>query len=551
MDIEKKFEFHFATIWEKVSDYVPDDIALVSGENKKNWRDYEQTSAKIASFLKDRGIKKNSKVGLYLFNCNEYLESQFATFKVMGVPINVNYRYKSEELIYLLDNSDSEAVFFHESYLDQILLIYKNLPNIKTWIQIGGKESPKINNFFLYENILLSNAPMERIKRDEDSIYMIYTGGTTGMPKGVMYTHGSFVISMFGGLKMQGYDVPDVRKKENIFQLKEVIQKRSHENDSTRCLIACPLMHGTGMFLGGFMTHCLGGSIITIPEIGLDPAKLLREIEINKVNNLIIVGDAFAKPILNELDSGHKNGNPYDISSLQIIISSGVIWSADVKAGILKHHDVKLFDSMGSSEGGMGSSVSSRKKSVKTAKFRMNPDVIVLGDDGRIVEPGSGVRGLVGTSGLVPLGYYKDPVKSAETFKEVNGKRYSFPGDYALVESDGSVTLLGRGSNCINSAGEKIYPEEVEEALKLDPSIDDVLVVGVEDEKYGQKVVAVASFNKDMSITEDDLKTNTKAHLSSYKVPKNIKFVEKVSRAPNGKADYKWAKELAKEFINA
>ena len=170
MDIEKKFEFHFATIWEKVSDYVPDDIALVSGENKKNWRDYEQTSAKIASFLKDRGIKKNSKVGLYLFNCNEYLESQFATFKVMGVPINVNYRYKSEELIYLLDNSDSEAVFFHESYLDQILLIYKNLPNIKTWIQIGGKESPEINNFFLYENIVLSNEPMERIKRDEDNI---------------------------------------------------------------------------------------------------------------------------------------------------------------------------------------------------------------------------------------------------------------------------------------------------------------------------------------------------------------------------------------------
>lgn len=551
MDIEKKFEFHFATIWEKVSDYVPDDIALVSGENKKNWKEYEQTSAKIASFLKDRGIKKNSKVGLYLFNCNEYLESQFATFKVMGVPINVNYRYKSEELIYLLDNSDSEAVFFHESYLDQILLIYKNLPNIKTWIQIGGKESPEINNFFLYENIVLSNEPMERIKRDEDNIYMIYTGGTTGMPKGVMYSHGSFVISMFGGLKMQGYDVPDVRKKENILQLKEVIQKRSHENNSTRCLIACPLMHATGMFLGGFMTHCLGGSIITIPEIGLNPVKLLREIEINRVNNLVIVGDAFAKPILNELDLGNKNGNPYDISSLQIIISSGVIWSADVKAGILKHHDVKLFDSMGSSEGGMGSSVSSRKKSIKTAKFRMNPDVIVLGDNEKIVEPGSGVRGLVGTSGLVPLGYYKDPVKSAETFKEVNGKRYSFPGDYALVESDGSLTLLGRGSNCINSAGEKIYPEEVEEALKLDPSIDDVLVVGVEDEKYGQKVVAIASFNKDMSITEDDLKTNTKAHLSSYKVPKNIKFVEKVCRAPNGKADYKWAKELAKEFKNA
>jgi fatty-acyl-CoA synthase len=298
------------------------------------------------------------------------------------------------------------------------------------------------------------------------------------------------------------------------------------------------------------MTHCLGGSIITIPEIGLNPEKILSEISTTGANNLVIVGDAFAKPLLKELDAGKEKAEPYDISSLKIIISSGVIWSAEVKQGILGHHDVKLFDSMGSSEGGMASSVSSRKKSVKTAKFKINPDVIVLGDDGAIVEPGSGIRGLVGTSGMVPQGYYKDPVKSAQTFKEVHGKRYSFPGDYALVEEDGSITLLGRGSNCINSAGEKIYPEEVEEALKLNINIDDVLVVGVDDEKFGQKVVAVASFNDGMSIEEHSLREETKKHLSSYKVPKNIKFVDKVHRAPNGKADYKWATELAKEFIN-
>ena len=550
MKINDNFELHLATIWEHISDLVPNELACISGDEKKTWSEYEKTSARIASFLNKRGVKKDTKVGLYLFNCSEYLTSQFAIMKVMGVPINVNYRYQSDELVYLFDNSDSEVVFFHESYSDQVKQVYKKLPGVKTWIQIGGVKDTEIDGCFSYEEIISSNDPMERIVRDEDNIYMIYTGGTTGMPKGVMYKHGEFSVAMYGGLKSQGYEVPDMRFRENIKDLKEIIIKKSKSNDLTRCLIACPLMHGTGMFLGGFMTHCLGGSIITIPEIGLNPEKILSEISTTGANNLVIVGDAFAKPLLRELDAGKEKAEPYDISSLNIIISSGVIWSAEVKQGILEHHDVKLFDSMGSSEGGMASSVSSRKKSVKTAKFKINPDVIVLGDDGAIVEPGSGIRGLVGTSGMVPQGYYKDPVKSAQTFKEVHGKRYSFPGDYALVEEDGSITLLGRGSNCINSAGEKIYPEEVEEALKLNINIDDVLVVGVDDEKFGQKVVAVASFNEGMGIEEHALREETKKHLSSYKVPKNIKFVDKVNRAPNGKADYKWAAELAKEFIN-
>lgn len=550
MKINDNFELHLATIWEHISDLVPNELACISGDEKKTWSEYEKTSARIASFLNKRGVKKDTKVGLYLFNCSEYLTSQFAIMKVMGVPINVNYRYQSDELVYLFDNSDSEVVFFHESYSDQVKQVYKKLPGVKTWIQIGGVKDTEIDGCFSYEEIISSNDPMERIVRDEDNIYMIYTGGTTGMPKGVMYNHGEFSVAMYGGLKSQGYEVPDMRFRENIKDLKEIIIKKSKSNDLTRCLIACPLMHGTGMFLGGFMTHCLGGSIITIPEIGLNPEKILSEISTTGANNLVIVGDAFAKPLLRELDAGKVKAEPYDISSLNIIISSGVIWSAEVKQGILEHHDVKLFDSMGSSEGGMASSVSSRKKSVKTAKFKINPDVIVLGDDGAIVQPGSGIRGLVGTSGMVPQGYYKDPVKSAQTFKEVHGKRYSFPGDYALVEEDGSITLLGRGSNCINSAGEKIYPEEVEEALKLNINIDDVLVVGVDDEKFGQKVVAVASFNEGMGIEEHVLREETKKHLSSYKVPKNIKFVDKVNRAPNGKADYKWAAELAKEFIN-
>ena len=539
-------DLHFANIWEHISDIIPNRIAIVCGENKKTWKEYEQDSAKLASFLSSQGIKENSKVGLYLHNSNEYLEAQFATFKVMGVPINVNYRYKSGELIYLLDNSDAEAVFFQACYADQVEDIAKELPNIKTWIQVGNDSNKNLSFVVKYNDIINDHQQMERIIRSEDNTYMIYTGGTTGMPKGVMYTHGGFATSMFGTLKQQGYEVPDVRNRDNLLKLEPILKKMDENDSLNSCLIACPLMHGTGMFLGGFLTHVLGGTVITVPSLGLDPELLLNQVKTSKVKTMVIVGDAFAKPILAELDKAKDQNKPYDISSLQTLISSGVIWSAKVKAGLLKHHDMNLFDSMGSSEGGMGSSMSSRDNPAQTAKFKMNSNVIVLSDENKLVEPGSGIRGKIGTSGLVPIGYYKDPEKSASTFKDFDGVRYSFPGDYAMVETDGSITLLGRGSNCINSAGEKIYPEEVEEAIKLDSNIYDCLVVGIDDERFGQKVVAVASFEKNKEILFDDLIKNTRNHLSGYKLPKMIKFVDEVKRAPNGKADYKWALEIAK-----
>ena len=536
---------HFANIWENVSDIIPDEIAVISGNDTKTWKEYENTSARIASFLNSRGIKENSKVGLYLHNGNEYLEAQFASFKLMGVPINVNYRYKAKELIYLLDNSDSEAVFFQGCYSDQVKLIAKDLPKVKTWIQVEDSNAELLDFAYSYKEIISKSPSMPRMERNENNILMIYTGGTTGMPKGVMYTHGSFVVSIFGGLKAQGYKVPDVRDRENIIQLRSIIIEMCEANSLSKCLIACPLMHGTGMFLGGFMTHNLGGAIITVPKVGLDPSLLLNQVKSSKATSMVIVGDAFAKPILEELDNAQSKNTPYDISSLRILISSGVIWSAEVKTALLAHHDMKLFDSMGSSEGGMGSSISSRDKPAKTAKFKINKDSIVLGDNGELVKPGSGERGLIGTSGLVPVGYYKDPEKSAITFKDFQGIRYSFPGDYALIDSDGGITLLGRGSNCINSAGEKIYPEEVEEAIKLNRSVYDCLVVGAKDDKFGQKVVAVVSLIKNSVIDQADLIESTRAHISGYKLPKVVIFVDKIQRAPNGKADYKWANGVA------
>tara|TARA_B100001559_G_scaffold316890_1_gene321128 strand:- start:318 stop:1247 length:930 start_codon:yes stop_codon:yes gene_type:complete len=308
-------------------------------------------------------------------------------------------------------------------------------------------------------------------------------------------------------------------------------------------------MHGTGMWLGAFLPLLLGGTAITTSNLGFDPDQLWAQVQNKKATNIVIVGDAFAKPMLDALNRGESDGNPYDISSVQVIISSGVMWSAEVKQGLLEHHDMKLMDTMGSTEGGMGASVTTRDNPPATAKFALNPGVIVLADDGEILSPGSKKIGLIGTSGLVPVGYYKDEKKSAETFREVNGVRYSFPGDYAKLEADGTITLLGRGSNCINSAGEKIYPEEVEEALKKDVLVFDCLVVGMPDEKFGQKIVAVVSTVDNQQVDEAELIENTRKSIAGYKLPKTILFADEVQRAPNGKANYKWAKAFAEEQL--
>ena len=530
----------FASVWEMISDIIPENDALICGEYIVSWKQYDERSSKIATALFNAGLSHNSKAGLYLNNSNEYLICQNAIFKVGGVPINVNYRYVEEELIYILENSDSEAIFYHSCYGERIKKIEKHLPNIKAWIEIPDNTESQFSKSLKYDDLLNDLKPMERIIRDPETVYMLYTGGTTGMPKGVMYKQGEFLVYLFRTLKAMGYDVP-----EDLDNLEERIISQNQSGEFIKSLVGCPLMHGTGMWLGAFLPLNLGGTVITTPNLGFDANQLWAQVEDKNVTNVVIVGDAFAKPMLDALDIAKSVGKPFDISSLKTIISSGVMWSEGVKNGLLEHHDMQLMDTMGSTEGGMGSSVSTRDNPPKTAKFSINPGVIILTDDGEILEPGSEKIGLIGTSGLVPIGYYKDEAKSAKTFKEINGTRYSFPGDYAQFQPDGTITLLGRGSNCINSAGEKIYPEEVEEAIKRNDEIFDCLVVGIPDEKFGQKVIAVASLIEGKDVSESKLIDSTREFIAGYKLPKKIIIVEHVQRAPNGKADYKWANEIA------
>ena len=535
----------FASVWEMVADLVPENDALICGEDIVSWKDYDLKSSKVASALVEAGLGPNSKAGLYLNNSNEYLIGQNAIFKIGGVPINVNYRYVEEELIYLLDNSDAEAVFYHSCYSSRINEIAKSLPNIKAWIEVSDGSKSKFNQGMQFEEILQNYSPMERITRDPETIYMLYTGGTTGMPKGVMYKQGEFLAFLFRTLKAMGYDVP-----EDLNNLEESIKTSKTNDQFIKSLVGCPLMHGTGMWLGAFLPLLLGGTVITTSNLGFDSDQLWKQVEDKRATNIVIVGDAFAKPMLDSLDVAKEKNEPYDISSVKVIISSGVMWSSEVKQGLLSHHDMTLMDTMGSTEGGIGSSVTTRDNPSETAKFSINPGVIILADDGEILEPGSKKIGLIGTSGLVPVGYYKDEKKSAETFREINGVRYSFPGDYAKLASDGTITLLGRGSNCINSAGEKIYPEEVEEALKKNDDVFDCLVVGMPDEKFGQKIVAVVSTVNNKKLDQLQLIDDTRKIIAGYKLPKVIIFTDEVQRAPNGKANYKWAKSFAEEQLS-
>jgi len=535
-------KLHFAKIWESNSSLVPNEPALFNNNKTINWRSFDELSSKLASYLIKMGLGEDSKVGIYMQNCNEYMIAQFAAFKIGAVPINVNYRYKKDELIYLFDNSDAEAIIFQSNFHQQILLIQNDLPKVKAFVETSQNDFGKESTFDSLENIMQTFSPLDHQDRSEDEIYMIYTGGTTGMPKGVMYKQGGFVTSMLKTLKTMGFSVP-----KEIDGLPDEIMKLKEINALPKSLVACPLMHGTGMWLGAFLPLLTGGSVITVPNSSFDPDEIWKVVQQQKVTSLVIVGDAFAKPLLESLKDSKNRNEMYDISSLLLIISSGVMWSHEVKQELLEYQDMILIDAMGSSEGGMGSSITSRNMQSSTAQFKLNPGVIILDEDNNLVTPGSKTIGKIGTSGLVPEGYYKDPIKSAETFREFEGVRYSFPGDFAQYNPDGTIKLLGRGSNCINTAGEKVYPEEVEEAIKKHPNVVDCLVIGVTDKKFGERVAAVASLTKDSLLEEAELIDFVKKIISSYKVPKTIIFRNKIERAPNGKANYDWAKAEIKK----
>ena len=535
-------EKQFATIWESIADSIGDSPAVTQGTVTRTWSEYEQRASRLASALVDAGLQPQSKVGLYLYNSNEYLEAQFATFKFRGVPVNVNYRYLDEELLYLLDNSDAEALFFHSSLGDRVARVVDRLPKLKLLVEVSDDGEHHVVTAIPYNTLLADYDPMPRITRDEDDIYMLYTGGTTGMPKGVMYQMGSLVEGFVnGGLAFIGMTPP-----AEISQLGTTVRDAHASGIRPITIPGCPIMHGTGMWIGAMMPQSGGAHVVTLQKRSFDAHEMFQVVQDKKAPLAVVVGDSFVKPMIRALDEAIAKGTPYDASSLKMIASSGVMWTSEVKEALLDRIEhVVLLDAMGSSEGSMGTSISMKGLPPKTAKFAVAPTTKVFTDDDREVVPGSGEIGKVAAGGAVPLGYYKDPEKSSKTFRTINGVRYSFPGDMATVEADGSLTLLGRGSQVINSGGEKIFPEEVEEAVKRVEGVLDCLVVGIDDEKFGQAVTAVASLSPGAKVEEAAIIANVKTQLAGYKAPKRVVFVTQIPRAPNGKADYKTARDMA------
>jgi acyl-CoA synthetase (AMP-forming)/AMP-acid ligase II len=536
-------EMHFATVWESITDALPDAPAITHGDTTRTWAEYTDRAARVASALTAAGLGRDAKTALYMYNCNEYLEAQYGCMKTRGVPINVNYRYLDEELWYLLDNSDSEAIVFHSSLGDRVARVAERLPKLKLLIEVDdGEGAGQVASALAYNDVIASNDPMERIERAEDDIYMLYTGGTTGMPKGVMYATGG----MASGLIASGFPLLGVTPPTDAAEVADIVTTVYHEGRQLISIPCAPLMHGTGLWIGTFIPHLAGGHVVTLTNRSLDAHEVLATVEHHRANAVTIVGDSFAKPLIRALDEGKPDGSTYDTSSIAVISSSGVMWTTEVKDQLLDRiEQAILVDAMGSTEGTMGTQISMKGVTPDTATFAQAPTTKVFTDDDREVLPGSDDVGMVAAGGNVPLGYFKDEEKSARTFRVINGLRYSFPGDFAKVAADGSLILLGRGSQVINTGGEKVFPEEVEEAVKRVDGVVDCLVVGVDNEKFGQAVTAVVSLAAGASVDSATIIESVKTDLAGYKAPKSVIFVDQVPRAPNGKADYRAAKDHA------
>ena len=540
--------FNLASAWEVIADHRGDALALHCGDVSRTWSAFEHRSARLAGALAGVGIGIGDNVALALYNGNEYMEAEFAAFKVRAAPCNVNYRYVEAELEYLIDNSDAKAVFFDASLAERFDHIRRKLDSVQLWILVGDGDAP--DWAVAYESVITASEPAARIDRQADDLWILYTGGTTGHPKGVMWPHGNIAA-----ISKRTFDAIGVAFPAALEEIPSAIDAIDALGLTPRQLAASPLMHGTAG-IGALSTLFVGGAVITTTSRRLDTAELWRTVEQQRCTNVSIVGDVFCVPMVDELDVRAAAGDPVDLTSVRLVTSSGVMWSQPVKDRLLSHaravgSSLACFDSLGSSEGVgfAGKQSSSGGTDTETAKFELGPNAAVFTPDGRRVEPGSEELGQLAVGGPIPLGYYGDPVKSAETFREIEGHRWSIPGDWATVAADGTITLLGRGSVSINTGGEKVFPEEIEEELKLLDAVVDVNVVGVPDPKWGSAVTAVVELVDGSQVTDEELVDALRSRLSGYKLPKHIVRVDALYRSPNGKADYKWAVKTARDAL--
>ena len=530
-----------ADVWEAIAAVQPDATAFIQGERRLSWGAFDARADALAAHLIAAGLERQSKVAAYLYNGPEYVEAYYAAFKGGFAPVNTNYRYGPDELYYLFDNADAQAIVFHAGFAEILESLRPRLTRVKAWIAVAEPGHP-IPDWASDYDAVVAEPPAQRPARapwdrSVDDLLLLYTGGTTGMPKGVMWRQDDlFNVIGAGGNALLG--IPPATTTPEIV---ERIQSPEHQRPIM--LIACPLMHGTGQF-SNLICFNAGGTAAYLPSRKFDAMELWDEVDRIGATNVVIVGLAFSTPMLEALEA---NPGRWDLSTVRSMSSSGSMWSQENKKGLLSYaKNAMIFDSFGSSEAvGMGVSASAPGAEAQTAAFALGPNCAVFSEDGRRIQPGSGERGLVAVTGFLPVGYYKDREKTEKTFKTIEGVRWSVPGDWAEVNEDGTLKLLGRGSVCINTGGEKVFPEEVEEALKTHPVVRDAVVVGLPDARFGERICAVVETDGSAEPSLHELSEHVRGRLAAYKAPRELVLVETIGRAPNGKVDYKAVKERA------
>ena len=526
-------DWNLADLFESIADRVGERTAFVCGEQRRSYAEFEARANRLAHALAARGVGRGDQVGLYMTNCAEYLEAMIACFKIGAVPVNVNFRYVAEELRYLLADSRAVALIHHREFAPRVAAVRSALPRLRSVLAVddGSRADLAAAGAEDYEAALAAASPARDFaKRSPDDLYVIYTGGTTGMPKGVMWRQEDFFFAGMMGANPAG--PPPERPEE--------VAERAASKPPQAAMSAAPLIHGAGQ-LGCWIALLQGWKMCLAPRF--DPHLVWSTVERERPISLSIVGDAMARPLAEALDE-----KSYDLSSLFVISSAGAIFSPAVKEQLRKHlPKIVLLDAFGSSETGSHGMDAGGVQPDGGIRFRMNANTVVLDDAGKQLAPGSSQIGRVALRGRVPLGYWNDPEKSARTFVEIDGVRHVLIGDVARVEADGTVTVFGRGSQCINSGGEKIFPEEVEGALKSHPDVFDALVVGVPDARWGERVAAVLELRPGRQPSLEQIAEHCRKQVAGYKVPRLLHVVPQIVRSPSGKADYPWAKRVATE----
>jgi fatty-acyl-CoA synthase len=532
--------FNLADLFEVVVDAVPNRTALVAGDNRRSYSELEERANRLAHHLLDAGVHAGDHVAILSWNRAEWLEAELGIYKARASVINVNYRYVADELRYMLENSDSVGIVFERAFAPMVAEGRAGAPKLRHFVVIDdGDRSDAAAKAVAelgaidYEDALAAASPVRDFTaRSPDDLYILYTGGTTGMPKGVLWRSEDIFFAALGG---GGFGQSPISTPE------ELTERIQPDDGVVVVVVNAPMMHGGGQW-ATFISLFGGGTIILNTDHHFDGDRVARMASRERATSIMVVGDAMARPLA---DAIARNRVDYDLSSVTVVGSGGAILSTAVREELQRLlPNVAVMDSFGASETGHAGTVLDLERG--GPRFTMNDTTSVLDDDGRPVMAGSGQVGHLARSGHIPLGYYKDEAKTAATFLvDPDGKRWVVPGDFATIDDDGSLNLLGRGSQCINTGGEKVYPEEVEAALKAHPAVFDAVVVGVPDDRFQERVVAIVTPRGDTPVELAELQEFCRTKIAGYKVPRQLHVTGDIPRTPVGKPDYRWAKKIA------